>query len=189
VSRILDGSQEAYRELVERYQRPVLSVISRMVQDPHLAEDLAQEVFIKVYRRLRSFDPDRKLSSWLFKIAHNTTLDHLRRKRVSTIPLEVEGDDTLNPGDRIPDDTTENPDTRIHRSDISRALEAAIADLRPEYREVVLLRYQQDLPYQEVAEITGLPMGTVKTHLHRARKEMMEHLRAAGWDPGEEKIG
>ncbi len=183
VARVLAGSQEAFRELVERYQRPVLSVIVRMVRDSQLAEDLAQEVFLKVYRRLRTFDPQRKLSSWLFKIAHNTTLDHLRRKHVRTIPLEVEREEGTVANEHLPDLSVESPDTQVHRGDLASALEATIATLRPEYREVVVLRYQEDMSYQEIVEITGLPMGTVKTHLHRARKEMVEKLRAAGWDP------
>jgi RNA polymerase sigma-70 factor (ECF subfamily) len=185
VARVLGGSQDAFRELVERYQRPVMSVIARMVHDHHLAEDLAQEVFLKVHRRLRTFDPSRKLSSWLFKIAHNTTLDHLRRKHVDTVPLETPAEDRADRADRIPDDSVPSPDTGVHRNDVAAALENAIATLRPEYREVVVLRYQEDLPYQEIVEITGLPMGTVKTHLHRARKEMVEVLRSRGWDPGE----
>ena len=186
VVRILGGSQEAFRELVERYQRPVLSVIVRMVRDPHLAEDLAQEVFLKVHRRLRTFDPKRKLSSWLFKIAHNTTLDHLRRKQVDTVALEVEREDGLDLRERIPDEATESPDLRVHRGDLAAALETAVGGLRPEYREVVVLRYQEDMAYQEIAEVTGLPMGTVKTHLHRARKEMVDALRSCGWDPAQD---
>src|SRR5436309_16056166 len=92
VARALEGHQEAFREIVVRFERPVYSLVARMLQDPATAEDLAQEVFIKAFRRLDTYDPQRKLSSWLFKIAHNTTIDHLRRHTPETVPLEAEKD-------------------------------------------------------------------------------------------------
>src|SRR5690242_13795473 len=93
VAEALGGAQEAFREIVVRFERPVYSLIVRMVQDPGTAEDLAQEVFIKAFRRLDTYDPVRKLSSWLFKIAHNTTIDHLRRHAPETVPLEADRDE------------------------------------------------------------------------------------------------
>ena len=89
VRRALAGSQDAYRDLLLRYQRPVLSLIRRMVRNSSQAEDLAQEVFLKAFRALGSFDQKRKFSSWLFKIAHNATIDQLRRKKLDTVPLET----------------------------------------------------------------------------------------------------
>ncbi|HEY8021858.1 MAG TPA: sigma-70 family RNA polymerase sigma factor, partial [Thermoanaerobaculia bacterium] len=88
VGATLAGSQEAFRELVVRFERPVFGLIVRMVGDPETAEDLSQEVFVKAYRALASYDPSRKLSSWLFKIAHNATIDHLRRSAPDSVPLE-----------------------------------------------------------------------------------------------------
>src|SRR5947208_2903287 len=93
VARALKGHQEAFREIVVRFERPVYSLIARMVQDPAAAEDLAQEVFVKAFRRLDTYDTERKFSSWLFKIAHNTTIDHLRRHTLETVPLAAEKDD------------------------------------------------------------------------------------------------
>src|SRR5881227_3973330 len=93
VASTLRGSQDAFRELVVRFERPVYSLVQRMVQDPATAEDLAQEVFVKAFRALRSYDPRWKFSSWLFKIAHNTTIDHLRRGAPETVPLEGGEDD------------------------------------------------------------------------------------------------
>lgn len=184
VARALEGSEDAYRELVRSYERPVFSLIVRMVQDAAVAEELAQEVFLKVFRSLDTYDRERKLSSWIFKIAHNTTLDHLRRRRLETVPLEGSAeDDDPGPGLRLPDESVVAPDVEAESSDLAQAMEAAILRLRPEYREVVLLRFQEGLAYQDIAEVTGLPMGTVKTYIFRARKELAQHLTEAGWTP------
>lgn len=183
VARALEGSEDAYREIVRRYQRPVYGLVLRMVKDPAVAEELAQETFLKAFRRLATYDPQRKLSSWMFKIAHNTTLDHLRRKRPDTVPLEGPEDEGKPLGERLPDVGAFSPQVEAERADLAVALGAAIARLRPEYREVVALRFEQGLAYQEIAEVTGLPLGTVKTHLFRARKELVSHLTEMGWAP------
>jgi RNA polymerase sigma-70 factor (ECF subfamily) len=177
----LSGSQDAYGDLLTRYQRPVLSLVRRMVADVALAEDLAQEVFLKAFRSLHTFDQSRKFSSWLFKIAHNTAIDHLRRRQLDTVPLETPNPDQLDLVSVLPDSGSESPEEKAQRQDLAAAIEAAVASLRPEYREVVALRYQEGLPYDEIAEIADLPLGTVKTHLFRARKAMVAHLKARGW--------
>src|SRR5436305_7314429 len=93
VAGALGGSQDACRELAARFERPIYSLVLRMVQDSATAEDLAQEVFVKAFRRLDTYDARWKLSSWLFKIAHNTTIDHLRRGTPATVPLDTGADD------------------------------------------------------------------------------------------------
>lgn len=187
VAGALKGSQDAYRELVKRFERPVYSLIVRMVQDSATAEDLAQEVFVKAFRRLNTYDPQWKFSSWLFKIAHNTTIDHLRRSVPETVPLEVEEDDAG--GHRgslaavLADETTEDPRAAAERRDLARSLERAISSLRPEYRQAVLMFYAHGASYQDICEVTGLPLGTVKTNLHRARKELAQAMTSLGWGP------
>ncbi len=176
VVRTLDGSADAFRRLVERYQRPVLSLIARMVGDPALAEDLAQEVFVKAYRKLATFDHRRKLSSWLFKIAHNTTIDHLRRVRPETVPLEATAADGEESWEVLRADESGNPDRRAERSELMAGLEAALRRLNPDYREILLLRFREGLAYHEIAEVTGLAMGTVKVRLHRARKRLAAEM-------------
>jgi len=186
VARARAGSQEAFRELVVRFERPVYSLVARMVQDPALAEDLAQEVFLKAYRRLDTYDPQRKFSSWLFKIAHNTTIDHLRRHALETVPLAAEKDDERGGlAAVLADAASEDPAAAAERRDLARSLERAIARLRPEYRESVVLFYVEGASYQDICEATGLPLGTVKTNLHRARKELAQHMTALGWGPRE----
>ncbi|HEX2223380.1 MAG TPA: sigma-70 family RNA polymerase sigma factor [Thermoanaerobaculia bacterium] len=176
-------AQEAFRGIVTRFERPVFSLIARMVHDPVLAEDLAQEVFVKAFRRLDTYDPERKFSSWLFKIAHNTTIDHLRKGAPDTVPLEAEKEDAPDLAAVLADGSVEDAAAATERRQMARALEKAIAGLRPEYREVVVLFYVEGVSYPEICESTGLPSGTVKTYLHRARKELAQAMAALGWAP------
>lgn len=183
VRQALAGSDTAFADLLGRFQRPVFSLVRRMVSDPSLAEDLSQEVFLKAFRALKSFDQSRKFSSWLFKIAHNTSIDYLRKKQLDTVALEATDSDDADLVSILPDSKAESPETGTHRKDVAAALEAALASLRPAYREVVILRFQEGLAYEEIVEVTGLPLGTVKTHLYRARNAMAKHLTAQGWEP------
>jgi RNA polymerase sigma-70 factor (ECF subfamily) len=183
----LAGSEEAFRLLVVRYERPLFSLVVRMVRDAALAEDLAQEAFVRAFRALRHFDRSRKFSSWLFKIAHNLTIDHLRRRTLDTESLETplgsgDGERTLE--SKLADDDALQPDRYVEQGDLTVALERAIAALRPEYREVILLRFVEGLAYQEIAEILSVPLGTVKTNIHRARKELAVVLGREGWGAG-----
>ncbi len=173
------GSEAAYRELLSRYERPVFSLIFRMVRDRETAEDLAQETFIKVLNNLDRYSPEFKFSSWLFKIANNLTIDHLRRRRVDTISIEGAPDAVTAESARA---TTiavvsagESPLEELESRELGTAIERAIGKLRPEYRACIMLRHVEDKSYEEIAEIVKLPLGTVKTYIHRARHE----LRAA----------
>ena len=185
VASALRGSQDAYRELVKRFERPVYSLVLRMVQDSATAEDLAQEVFVKAFRRLETYDPQWKFSSWLFKIAHNTTIDHLRKGTPDTVPLEAEEDDRGSLASVLADESGEDPQAAAERRDLGRSLEKAIGRLRPEYRQAVLMFYVHGASYQEICEALGLPLGTVKTNLHRARKELAQAMTALGWGRAE----
>ncbi|MEP7012949.1 MAG: sigma-70 family RNA polymerase sigma factor, partial [Acidobacteriota bacterium] len=133
------------------------------------------------YRRLDTYDPTRKFSSWLFKIAHNATLDHLRRPSLDTLPLEAHGDDEADLASVLADEKSESPEAGAGRYDLARALDRGLRGLRADYSEVLLLRFRQGLSYQEIAEVTGQPLGTVKTNIHRARKELAAALGGLGW--------
>ncbi len=179
------GSEDAFRELVERFERPVYGLIVRIVRRGELAEELAQEAFVKAWRALARFDPSRKFSSWLFKIAHNTALDALRRKGEEMLSLDEPIGDEGEPRELPADPNAEDPLQRLTARGAGLALEQAIAGLRPQYREILLLRFAEGLAYEEIAEVTGAPLGTVKVHLFRARKELAEAMRRLGWDPAE----
>lgn len=187
VARSLAGDQEAFRQLVLRFERPVLSVISRLIRDPATAEDVAQETFVKAYRHLARYEPEHRLASWLFKIAHNTAIDHLRRRRPETVPLETPSSEGEGNWEKFPAPEHEGPEAQTARAELARAVELALGELREQYREILELRFQQGLSYEEIAEIMGLALGTVKVQLHRARKQLAERLRARGFHVPEDR--
>ncbi len=173
------GSEQASREVVRRHERPVFNLIVRMVRDPTVAEDLAQESFIKVFGHLAAYDPKYKLASWILKIAHNTTIDYLRRPRPAAVSLDERDEH----GDARFAEPASGPTplALLERKELADVLDMAIDTLRPEYREVVVLRFQEELSYEEIADVLDLPLGTVKSYLHRARAELAEAITRAGW--------
>jgi RNA polymerase sigma-70 factor (ECF subfamily) len=177
------GSEQAYRELLTRYERPVFSLIFRMVRDRETAEDLAQETFIKVLNNLDRYSPEFKFSSWLFKIANNLTIDHLRRRRVDTISIEGAPDAVTSESAKATSIAVasggESPLEELESRELGSAIERAIGKLRPEYRACIMLRHVEDKSYEEIAEIVKLPLGTVKTYIHRARHELRAALEDA----------
>ena len=177
----LAGSEAAYRELVTRYATPAVNFIYRFVRDHALAEDLAQEGFLRVYQRLDSYDPDRKFSSWFFQVLRNLTIDHLRVNRLPTASLDELAEEGVEAV--AVDRQSASPEELAGQGELASAMGAALSRIRPEYREVVVLRYQEGLTHPEIAEILGLPAGTVKTYLHRARKELAGILADQGWGP------
>jgi RNA polymerase sigma-70 factor (ECF subfamily) len=176
VSWALDGAETAYRELLHRYERPVYALIYRMVRDRELAEDLTQETFVKVLNALERYRPEYKFSSWIFKIANNAAIDQLRRKELDTLSLEG-GPDATTP-DRIEATSLqvsgdgESPLEELEARELGSAIEQAIARLRPEYQSCIIMRHVDGRSYDEIADILDLPLGTVKTYIHRARAEL-----------------
>jgi len=170
------GRDAAFRELLCRYERPVFSLIFRMVRDRALAEDLAQETFIRAFRAIGSYNPRYKFSSWIFKIANNHTIDYLRKRRLDTVSIDgsphaVTGEEEAQTR-LVVESTGEAPDRYVEQRELGSQIEQAIGELRPEYRAVVLLRHIEGHSYEEIADIMDLPLGTVKTYLHRARAEL-----------------
>lgn len=178
VSEALGGSQSAFEQIVRRYQRPVLSLIARMTGDRALAEDLAQETFVKAFRHLKRFDRSRRFSSWLFRIAHNTTLDTLRKVRPEVLAL-----DGLRDGDPQRELAAAPLPDFVEQAALGAALNQALQSLRPEYRAAIALRYDQALSFDEIGHILGVPEVTARTYVHRARKELARSLTLAGWTP------
>ena len=179
-----EGREAAYRELIRRYERPVFSLILRMVRDRQLAEDLAQETFIKALNAIGSYRPEFKFSSWIFKIANNAAIDQLRRREVDT--LSIDGAPNATSADDIEatalqvGDKGETPLAELEARELGTHIERAISRLRPEYRSCIMLRHVEGLAYEEIAQLLDLPLGTVKTYIHRARHElrdMLAHLR------------
>lgn len=171
VAQARGGSEDACRALVDRYQHSVYNLINRMVRDPGVAEELAQDTFVKALGALHSFDPAFRFVTWVLRIAHNTAIDHLRRRRVATVPIDGPDDQPVSDAILV-DRTQRTPFELAEQADLRRTLDWALAQLRPEYRRMIVLRYLEDLSYEEIVDVVGLPLGTVKSHLHRARAEM-----------------
>ena len=174
------GRESAFRELVRRYERPVFSLIFRMVRDRETAEDLAQDTFVRVLNHIDRYRPEFKFSSWLFKIANNLTIDHLRKRQLDTVSIEgsphaasaAEAEATSLDVQSL----GESPLDELESRELGTAIERAIARLRPEYRSCILLRHVEGRSYEEIAATLDLPLGTVKTYIHRARHELREAL-------------
>jgi RNA polymerase sigma-70 factor (ECF subfamily) len=176
VQQALTGHEAAAREIVRRFERPVFNLIDRLVLDRSTAEDLCQDTFAKVFRALHTFDTRLRFSAWILRIANNTAIDYLRRRRPTLVPLDTVGEDELPLAERIADPRALTPEQIVHRRDLAAALDAALDRIRPEYRRVLVLRYQEELDYAEIAAITELPVGTVKTFLHRGRQALAREL-------------
>lgn len=179
-----EGREAAYRELVRRYERPIFSLLFRMVRDRELAEDLSQETFVKALNAIDSYRPEYKFSSWIFKIANNAAIDHLRRRELDTLSLEgsphAETPEAVQATALQLGDRSENALDIVEAKELGATIEEAIGRLRPEYRSCILLRHVEGLAYEEIAQTLDLPLGTVKTYIHRARNELREtlaHLR------------
>lgn len=178
------GREAAYRELVRRYERPVFSLVFRMVRDRELAEDLSQDTFVKVLQHIDRYRPEFKFSSWLFKIANNVAIDHLRRRQLDTVSMDgsphAVSADAVEATSFDVKSRGESPLDRMEAKELGSAIEAAISQLRPEYRACILLRHVEDKSYEEIATTLDLPLGTVKTYIHRARHELrglLEHVK------------
>jgi len=173
----LDGDEEAYGVIVRRYQRRLAAFLSQLVGDMELARELSQEAFVRAWSALERFDPRYRFSTWLFRIAHNLGIDHLRRRRLHTMPLyrtDSDGDEV----EVVIADAAKDPLGHLENRVLASELREVIDGLRPEYRELVLLRHFAGLSYQEIADFMGMPLGTVKNKLFRAHSV----LRSASAD-------
>jgi RNA polymerase sigma-70 factor, ECF subfamily len=174
VATAINGQEGSFEELVRRYQRPISAYVYRMVGNYESALDLTQEIFIKVYASLRKYRSEFKFSTWIYKIAHNAAVDHLRRSstREQSLISGSESDQFELPIESrrlSPEQESERKERRVEIESVVRALPA-------NYRELIILRHSQDLTYEEIVEVTGLPLGTVKNRLFRAREMMRQQF-------------
>ena len=178
VTRAADGREDGFEELVRRYQRPIAAYVYRMVGDYEAALDLTQEVFIKVYNSLRRYRSEFKFSTWIYKIAHNSAVDHLRRRggREQALLREFDGEQY----DLPIESRRPSPEQESERAERRAEIEQVVSGLPSAYRELVVLRHSHDLSYDEISEVTGLPLGTVKNRLFRAREVMRREFVGRG---------
>ena len=178
VATAVRGGEGGFEELVRRYQRPISAYVYRMVGNYESALDLTQEIFIKVYSSLERYRAEFKFSTWIYKIAHNAAVDHLRRTatREQSLVAGPEGDQFDLPIESNGLSPEQESEQRERRGEIETVVRALPAN----YRELIILRHSQDLSYEEIVEVTGLPLGTVKNRLFRAREMMRQQFVEKG---------
>ena len=177
VAAILKGEQELFSDLVARYQGRLVNYLYRLLRSTQEAEDLAQEVFFKIYKALDRYDPKYKFSTWLFRVAQNAAIDQIRKRRLLLVSMDRQGssDDDLGTWEFASSDPSPYGDLRNRER--GEAIQVAIDGLPWDYRELIVLRHFGELSYDEIAKLKEMPLGTVKNKLFRGRQMMKERLR------------
>ncbi len=173
---ILDGQEELFTVLVARYQTRLFRFITRYTGDAEDARDVTQEVFFKVYSALDTYDSRYKFSTWLFRIGGNAAIDHIRRRKARPVPIDLPLTEDGEVQQVEFPDTHPDPLEALSRTRLRHELDAAIERLPDDYRELISLRHYGELPYEEIAELKGMPLGTVKNKLFRARQALRDLL-------------
>ena len=177
IQRALRGDQFAYKHLMKKYHDPIFNLVYRMLHDKQQVEDLTQETFVKAFASLKHFNEEYAFSTWLYKIATNSSIDYIRKRKLNTFsidkPVAMEESDF---SFELPD-TTYQPDKNIIQRQRSTLIDDAIDKLPEKYRKVIILRHTEERDYAEIAKILKLPIGTVKAHIFRARELLNKYLR------------
>lgn len=170
----LSGDIAAYEELVNRYKNQVFAIVYRIINHAQEAEDLTQEVFLTVYEKMYQFDPNKKFAPWIYRIATNTSISALRkRKKIALVNFDEAYSAPANGYAPI---QTGDPHSVFEQRELHREIDAAIMALPENYRVVIALRYQMDLDNQEIADTLGISKENVEVKVHRARKALQKVL-------------
>jgi RNA polymerase sigma-70 factor (ECF subfamily) len=162
---VLEGDTESFRLLVQRYQKPVIRMIANLINDRHICEDIAQEVFFVAYKKLLSFDPARSsFSTWLFTIARNKSINTMKKRRIPSANNFPENPDFSEPGDSL------------IRDELFLKLDRALKSLNPGHRRALVLAEFENLPYEQIAQIEGVRIGTIKSRISRAKRRLRSAL-------------
>lgn len=172
IARARGGDREAFGALVERYRDNVYRLTYRMCGNPYDADEAAQEAFVAAWRALPNFRGDAKFSTWLYRLATNAAIDLMRREKRHHTGAESEMPDIA--------DDRESPQESVERTEQQEAVQQALSALSEEYREILLLRYMEELDYSEIAEALHLPSGTVKSRINRAKAALKSALLKSG---------
>ncbi len=177
ISRAKSGDSKAYDLLLQKYKNSVYNLVYRMVRDIQEAEDLTQEAFIKAFNSLKQFNEEYAFSTWLYKIATNNCIDYFRKRKLQTYSLDkpIQYKDSEIQQD-IPDPEL-NPEKSVLATERSRIIREAIKTLPEKYYTAIVLRHTEEKSYEEIAEILGLPIGTVKARIFRAREMLNKALK------------
>ncbi|MDM5214844.1 RNA polymerase sigma factor SigW [Peribacillus sp. RS7] len=177
INQVLKGDHNAFGEIVEIYKDKVFQICFRMLGNRQEAEDLAQEAFVRAFVNIRSFNIQMKFSTWLYRIATNLCIDRLRKKKPDYyLDAEVAGTEGLNMYSQIASDMAK-PEEEVESLELQETIQVEIMKLPEKYRSVIVLKYIEELSLKEISEILDLPVGTVKTRIHRGREALRKQLR------------
>ncbi|RFU61460.1 RNA polymerase sigma factor SigW [Bacillus sp. V59.32b] len=177
IKQVLKGDQDAFGEIVELYKDKVFQICFRMLGNRHEAEDMAQEAFLRAYVNIQSFNINMKFSTWLYRIATNLCIDRIRKKKPDFyLDAEVAGAEGLDMYSQIAADTA-LPEDEVESLELQETIQAEILKLPEKYRSPIVLKYIEELSLKEISEILDLPVGTVKTRIHRGREALRNQLR------------
>lgn len=176
VTDALAGNESSYRKLVNKYDKPLYFHIRKMIKEKELVEDLVQEVFMKAFHNLSTYNNEYAFSTWLYRIATNHTIDYLRKKKLQTLSINEpyhtkDGDMEI----QLPDNSFE-ADSPVIKKERKQIVQQAIEELPEKYRQVIEMRHMEEKSYQEISELLDLPLGTVKAHIFRAREMLYKAL-------------
>jgi RNA polymerase sigma-70 factor (ECF subfamily) len=179
VEKILSGDAGLFGKLVDKYQRLVAHIVFRLISNPAEREEICQEIFIKVYQHLSTFKFNSKMSTWIGRIAFNTSMNHLRKEKLTLFDdfyncAGLEERRQVQP-DKLPVDQI-SPDLLSENEELHRIIQESVSELPAQYRLIITLFHLDELSYQEIAAITGLAEGTIKSHLFRGRRLLKEKL-------------
>lgn len=173
IREVLAGDKQAYAQIINKYKNSLYGTILRMTRNPHDAQDLVQEAFIKVYQQLGKYNQTGSFSSWLYRVAINHCMDEFRKKRYQIKQGEIDEGKVANHN---------HPEIIFLKKEKNRQLERLIATLPEDERMIILLRYSNELSYNEISELMDTPLSTVRNKLHRAKKKMRNTVKREGGD-------
>lgn len=177
IKQVIKGDQDAFAEIVEIYSNSIYQLGYRMLGNRHEAEDIAQEAFIRAYVNIKSFNQDLKFSTWLFRIATNLCIDRIRKKKPDYyLDAEVSGTDGLTMYSQLSSNSP-LPEKELESLELQETVQKEILKLPEKYRSVIVLKYIEELSLNEISEILDMPLGTVKTRIHRGREALRQQLR------------
>lgn len=162
---VLEGDTESFRLLVQRYQKPIIRMTANLINDRHICEDVAQEVFLAAYKKLPSFDPARgSFSTWLFTIAKNKSINAMKKRRIPSVSNPPENPDFHEPADSL------------NRDELFVKLDRALNSLNPGHKRALVMAEFENLPYEQIAQIEGVRIGTIKSRINRAKNRLRSAL-------------
>jgi RNA polymerase sigma-70 factor (ECF subfamily) len=177
VRQTLQGESRAFEMIVRKYQQPLLNYVGRMVGERELALDLTQDALVKAFVALRSYKPEYRFNTWLFRIASNLLVDHWRKKKLPTTSISAPGPDADCPAIDVPDDRPSVLE-RLEAAEARQKIETALAKIPAALREVFVWRHVSGLSYEEIAEIKDLPVGTIKNRVFQAKEMIRRKLES-----------